>query len=70
MLELVWVLCSYGHTREDIAAALKSLLGLPNFKPKNVAAIATAVAAYEAVEITRLSEFSRVAIKPLLGCHF
>ena len=48
MLELVWVLGSYGHTREDIALALKSLLGLPNFKPKSAAAIATAVATYEA----------------------
>ena len=48
ILELVWVLGGYGYSREDIAAALKSLLGLANFKPKNGAAIAMAVAWYEA----------------------
>lgn len=47
ILELVWVLGSYGYAREDISAALKPLLGLPNFKPKNVAAISTALAGYE-----------------------
>jgi predicted nucleic-acid-binding protein len=48
MLELVWVLGSYGHSRADIAASLKSLLGLPNFKPKQGVAIAMALVWYEA----------------------
>ena len=48
VLELVWVLGSYGCSRQDTAAALKSLLGLPNFKPADGAAIAMAVAWYEA----------------------
>ena len=47
ILELVWVLGSYGYTREDIAAALKSLLGLPNFKPKHAAAVFTALSGYQ-----------------------
>ena len=48
MLELVWVLGSYGYSREEIAAALNSLLELPNFKPKSRAAIGTALSWYEA----------------------
>ena len=48
MLELVWVLGGYGYSREDIAVSLKSLLGLSNFKPRQVAAIAIAVVWYEA----------------------
>ncbi len=48
ILELVWVLGGYGHVREDICASLKALLGLPNFKPKNGAAIAMAMVWYEA----------------------
>ena len=48
ILELVWVLGGYGHAREDISASLKSLLGLPNFKPRHGAAIAMAVIWYEA----------------------
>ena len=48
MLELVWVLGGYGHTRGDICASLKSLLGLPNFKPKQGVAIALALVWYEA----------------------
>lgn len=48
ILELVWVLAGYGYSREDIAASLKSLLGLPNFKPRHRAAITMAVNWYEA----------------------
>jgi predicted nucleic-acid-binding protein len=48
ILELVWVLGSYGHTRDDICASLKALLGLPNFKPRQGVAIAVAVVWYEA----------------------
>ncbi|CAG4883963.1 conserved protein of unknown function [Georgfuchsia toluolica] len=47
ILELVWVIDSYGYAREDIAIALKSLLGLPNFKPKGRAAVAMALVWYE-----------------------
>jgi len=48
ILELVWVLGSYGHARADIAASLNSLLGLSNFKPKHGAVITMAVLWYEA----------------------
>lgn len=47
ILELVWVLGSYGYDRSDIAAGLKSLLGLSNFKPKQGAAIQAAISGYE-----------------------
>lgn len=47
VLELVWVLGSYSCDRADIAASLKSLLGLPNFKPKQSAAIQAAIGGYE-----------------------
>lgn len=47
ILELVWVLGSYGYERNDIASALKSLLGLPNFKPHHGAAIRAALSGYE-----------------------
>lgn len=47
ILELVWVLGSYGYGRAEIAASLKSLLGLSNFKPKQGAAIQAATSWYE-----------------------
>ena len=47
ILELVWVLESHGCGRIEIAASLKSLLGLRNFRPRNAAAIHTAASWYE-----------------------
>ena len=48
MLELVWVLESHDCTRKEIALALHTLLGLPNFKPKAFEAICHAINHYEA----------------------
>jgi predicted nucleic-acid-binding protein len=48
ILELVWVLGSYGIARTDIAQSLRGLLGLVNFKPSQGAEIAVAVMMYEA----------------------
>jgi predicted nucleic-acid-binding protein len=48
MLELVWVLESYERTRAEIVMALTALLGLPNFKPKQKAALLTALSGYGA----------------------
>jgi predicted nucleic-acid-binding protein len=48
ILELVWVLGSYGIAKTDIAKSLRGLLGLANFKPSQSAEIALAVAMYEA----------------------
>ncbi len=47
MLELVWVLESYDCTRKEIALALHTLLGLPNFKPKAFEAHCHAINHYE-----------------------
>ncbi len=47
LLELVWVLESYGCTREEVVQALRVLLGLPNFKPKSFEAVCYAVNWYE-----------------------
>ena len=43
ILELVWVLSANGCTREEILKALRLLLGLPNFKPKQFEALCYAV---------------------------
>ena len=48
ILELVWVLGSYGCARDEIADALESVLGLPNFKVHNAAAVSAALAWYRA----------------------
>lgn len=48
ILELVWVLESCKRTRKEIVQALAALLGLANFKPKNRAAVLSALAGYEA----------------------
>jgi predicted nucleic-acid-binding protein len=47
ILELVWVLSVNGCEREQIVKALRVLLGLPNFKPKNFEALCYAVRWYE-----------------------
>lgn len=47
MLELVWVLKVNGCAREEIVKALRLLLGLPNFKPKEFEAICYAIRWYE-----------------------
>lgn len=47
ILELVWVLSVNGCAREHIVKALRVLLGLPNFKPKNFEALCYAVRWYE-----------------------
>lgn len=48
LLELVWVLESYDCTRDEILHGLKSLMGLPNFKPRSFEAICYAVNWYAA----------------------
>jgi predicted nucleic-acid-binding protein len=48
ILELVWVLESHDCTREEILLALRTLLGLPNFKPKSFEALCHAIRWYEA----------------------
>lgn len=47
ILELVWVLSVNGCERAQIVKALRVLLGLPNFKPKNFEALCYAVRWYE-----------------------
>lgn len=47
LLELVWVLESYDCTRADVVKALRMLLGLPNFKPKEFEALCYAMRWYE-----------------------
>lgn len=47
ILELVWVLSVNGCEREEILKALRLLLGLPNFKPKQFEALCYAVHWYE-----------------------
>ena len=47
ILELVWVLRVNGCERAQIIKALRLLLGLPNFKPKNFEALCYAVRWYE-----------------------
>ena len=47
-LELVWLLKSSGFEREDIAAAVRALLGLDEIKPREPAALADALQWYEA----------------------
>jgi predicted nucleic-acid-binding protein len=48
ILELVWVLRSYGIASKEIAASLRALLSLAQFKPKHAAEIVTAIGFYEA----------------------
>lgn len=48
MLELVWVLESYDCTRDEVLQGLRSLLGLPNFKPKSFEVLCRALKWYEA----------------------
>ncbi len=47
ILELVWVLRVNGCEREQIIKALRLLLGLPNFKPKQFEALCYALRWYE-----------------------
>lgn len=47
MLELVWVLESYDCSTERIAAGLKVLLDLPNFKPAQIDALRQALNSYQ-----------------------
>jgi predicted nucleic-acid-binding protein len=47
-LELVWVLESYDCSRAEIAKGLRHLLGLPNLKLRDFAAVLRAVQWYEA----------------------
>ncbi len=48
ILELVWVLESYECTRKEILLALRTLLGLPNFKPGSFEALCHAINWYDA----------------------
>lgn len=48
MLELVWVLESEDFSRDQILQSLRTLLGLPNFKPKSFEAVCQAIKWYEA----------------------
>jgi predicted nucleic acid-binding protein len=48
ILELAWVLGSYGIAKTEITKSLRALLGLANFKPSQSAEIAVAVAMCEA----------------------
>lgn len=47
ILELVWVLRVNGCEREQVIKALRLLLGLPNFKPKQFEALCYALRWYE-----------------------
>lgn len=47
MLELVWMLTVNGCAREEIAQALRLLLALPNFGPKEFEALCYATRWYE-----------------------
>ncbi len=47
ILELVWVLESYDCTRAEVLQALRTLFGLPNFKPKSFEALCHAIKWYE-----------------------
>jgi predicted nucleic acid-binding protein len=47
LLELVWVLSVNDCSRSDISRALKHLLGLPNFKPREFEALCRAVQWHE-----------------------
>lgn len=48
ILELVWVLRVNGCDRETIARGLRMLIGLPNFKPRNLVSVLYALSWYEA----------------------
>lgn len=48
MLELVWVLETEDFSRAQILQSLRTLLGLPNFKPKSFEALCHAIKWYEA----------------------
>lgn len=48
MLELVWVLETEDFSRDQILQSLRTLLGLPNFKPKSFEALCQAIKWYEA----------------------
>ncbi|NOU00449.1 MAG: type II toxin-antitoxin system VapC family toxin [Gallionella sp.] len=48
MLELVWVLETEDFSRDQILQSLRTLLGLPNFKPKSFEAVCQAIKWYEA----------------------
>lgn len=48
ILELVWVLETEDFTRDQILQSLRTLLGLPNFKPKSFEALCQAIKWYEA----------------------
>ena len=47
LLELVWVLGVNDCSRAEITAALKHLVGLPNFKPREFEAVCRAIQWYE-----------------------
>ena len=47
LLELAWVLKVNGCTRDEIVKGLRLLLGLPNFKPKEMEALCYALQWFE-----------------------
>lgn len=47
MLELIWVLETEDFTRDQVLHSLRTLLGLPNFKPKSFEALCQALKWYE-----------------------
>jgi predicted nucleic acid-binding protein len=47
MLELVWVLSVNDCSRAEISSALKHLVGLPNFKPREFEAVCRAIQWHE-----------------------
>ena len=47
LLELVWVLGVNDSSRAEITGALKHLVGLPNFKPREFEAVCRAIQWYE-----------------------
>ena len=47
-LELAWVLKSAGYSRDEIAAAIRAVLGLEEIKPQNPVGLTTALLWYEA----------------------
>lgn len=47
LLELVWVLGVNGSSRAEITRALKHLVGLPNFRPRQFEAVCRSIQWYE-----------------------
>ncbi|HZP93908.1 MAG TPA: type II toxin-antitoxin system VapC family toxin [Burkholderiales bacterium] len=47
MLELVWVLQANGCSREEVLLGMRTLLGLPNFRPREYEALISALRWFE-----------------------